>query len=183
MILMCINWLLLLGLYLFLVDLSRNTILCWFSSCTPIVYNPSPNISWQYLIIHLKKYYQGCVINNCATYPEALFTFLQDFPALDPRREPTGSDLYIENLFRLTLKQSKTLIYPTILHFVSSLAGYFKFISLPLVTTAKGWRSLLSHTELREMKKVSDSVCVCGRRCVFVCVHSRMSVWCGLHLY
>lgn len=96
----------------------------------------------------------------------------------------TGFELWFvysttECPFRLTINQSKSVQHWFTSPFSSlsllfSHAGYFKFISLPLVTTAKGWRSLLSHTEFRERRKVRNSVC--GWVGKGVCVHSRVSV-------
>lgn len=98
----------------------------------------------------------------------------------------TGFELWFvysttECPFRLTINQSKSVQHWFTSPFSSlsllfSHAGYFKFISLPLVTTAKGWRSLLSHTEFRERRKVRNSVCVGGWVGKGVCVHSRVSV-------
>lgn len=100
----------------------------------------------------------------------------------------TGFELWFvysttERPFRLTLNPSKSVQHWFTSPFSSlsllfSPAGYFEFIFLPSVTAAKGWRSLLSHTEFREMRKVCDSVCVWAKG---VCAFA-LACQCGLRV-
>lgn len=105
---------------------------------------------------------------------------------MDPRggNPATGFELWFvhsanEQPFTQTLNPSKSVQhwFASLFSSLSPLfspAGYFEFIFLPSVTPAKGWRSLLSHTEFREMRKVSDTVCMCVGE--GVCVHSGVSM-------